>query len=127
MSRAPSKCDTKPEAQKAGQGSMRFSEIMARKSRKIFFLVVIAKGSHLFPSRTQQLSPSAQRILGLKARERMSLPGKAGHRQKLPKIAWAAFFQRLILAAFLVTQSIKQGIIRRMDQVRQDLRHSCEG
>ena len=44
---------------------------------RAIFLVTIAKGSHLFPSRTQPLSPSAQRILGLKIWEGMSSPGKS--------------------------------------------------
>jgi hypothetical protein len=38
-------------------------------------LVAIAKGSHLFPSRTQKLSPSALKILGGR------LPGKRGRCQ----------------------------------------------
>ena len=39
------------------------------------FPVVIARGKHLFPFRTEQLSPSAPMVLGLKG------PGRVGRRR----------------------------------------------
>ena len=44
-------------------------------SRLIRFPVAMAMGSHLFPSRTQKLSPSAPKVLGWKR------PGRIGRRR----------------------------------------------
>ena len=45
------------------------------------FPVVIARGKHLFPFRTEQLSPSAPMVLGLKG------PGRVGRRRFVYPIA----------------------------------------
>ena len=47
----------------------------SKPDRETLFPVAMAKGSHLFPSRTQKLSPSAPKVLG------WTRPGSIGRRR----------------------------------------------
>ena len=55
--------------------------------KKIPFPVTIAKGFHLFPSRTQKLSPSASMVLGWRR------PGRVDRRRiPITLVKWRVFF-----------------------------------
>ena len=56
------------------------STIQCRSTKLLQFPVAMAKGSHLFPFRTQKLSPSAPMVLG------WTRPGRVGRR----RIPWRA-------------------------------------
>ena len=62
-------------AQEAKQAERAKREARKAKQNAIQFPVIMAKGSHLFPSRTQKLSPSASKVPG------WTRPGRIDHRR----------------------------------------------
>src|SRR5580698_2258957 len=59
--------------------------LRARRSRSRKIPVAMARGKHLFPFRTEQLSPSAPMVLGPQG------PGRVGRRRFFREVGWAAF------------------------------------
>ena len=62
-----------------------------------YSLVAMAKGSHLFPSRTQKLSSSAPMVLGF-------IPGRVGRRQA-GRQPCLAVFKRMINKVVVFSQA----------------------
>ena len=85
--------DTDPEGKAVSVVKRKVQRQRAAKN-PIPFPVVITKGSHLFPSRTQKLSPSVPKVLGWRR------PGRIG-RCRIP-------IQKLVRASLFLSIEIEE-------------------